>query len=48
MEEIRELLLLSDHWQSDHIRVLTGADATKRNIIEGLRWLAEMDDENDI
>ena len=47
-EDFRDLLLMSDHWQPDHIRVLTGSDASSINIIRGLRWLDQMDDEDDI
>jgi hypothetical protein len=41
-------LLASDHWQEDHIKVLTAKNATSINILKGLRWLDEMDDEDDI
>jgi len=41
-------LLQSDWWPEDHVKVLTGADATVVNIIKGLRWLDRMEDSNDI
>ena len=41
-------LLQSNHWQPDHIRVLTGKNASWLNIYRGLQWLDEMDDEDDI
>jgi len=41
-------LLRSDWWPSDHVKVLTGENATIVNIIAGLRWLDRMDDNNDI
>jgi hypothetical protein len=41
-------LLQSDWWPADHIKVLTGEDATVVNIIAGLRWLDRMEDSNDI
>ncbi|HWR27364.1 MAG TPA: carboxypeptidase regulatory-like domain-containing protein [Candidatus Thermoplasmatota archaeon] len=41
-------LLHSDWWPADHIKVLTGEDATVVNIIAGLRWLDRMEDSNDI
>ena len=46
--EIKNLLLASDHWQQNHIKILTGKNATKKNIVNGLKWLDKMDDENDI
>ena len=30
--EIKNLLLASDHWQQNHIKILTGKNATKKNI----------------
>jgi hypothetical protein len=41
-------LLRSDWWPADHIKVLTGEEATVTNIIAGLRWLDRMEDSNDI
>jgi hypothetical protein len=48
VKELKNTLLVSGQWQEDHIRILTGKDATKRNIIKGLKWLAEKGDEDDI
>ena len=42
------LILKSDSWSEDHIKVITGKNATAANIIKGLKWLDEMEDENDI
>jgi len=47
-KDFKDLLLTSDHWRDDHIKVITGKNATKRNIINGLKWLDQMDDEDDI
>ena len=47
-EDLRDLLLVSEHWEPDHIKVLTGKKATWFNIIMGLLWLDFMDDEDDI
>jgi hypothetical protein len=47
-ERFYDMLLVSEHWKEDHIRVIKGENATKLNIIKGLKWLDEMDDENDI
>ncbi len=41
-------LLQSNHWQPDHIKVLTGENASWLKIYRGLKWLDEMDDEDDI
>jgi len=43
-----ETLIASEHWHDDHIKVITGENATKTNIIEGLHWLDSMEDEEDI
>ena len=42
------LLLASNHWEADHIKVLTNEDVTVANIVGALLWLDIMDDENDI
>ena len=41
-------LLQSDWWAEDHIKVITGEEATIVNIIAGLRWLDRMEDSDDI
>jgi len=48
IDDLYDLLLKSDWWLEDHIKVITGKNATATNIIEGLKWLDEMEDENDI
>jgi hypothetical protein len=48
VKDFKETLLASPLWHEDHIRILTGTEATKRNIINGLKWLAKMADEDDI
>ena len=48
VHELNDLLLVSENWQQDHIKILTGKNATKSNIINGLEWLGEKDDEDDI
>ncbi|HDS59973.1 MAG TPA: hypothetical protein ENN54_06780 [Thermoplasmatales archaeon] len=47
-ERFREMLPVSGHWQEDHIRVITGENATVPRIMQGFRWLDEMEDENDV
>jgi len=41
-------LLVSNNWKEDHIRVLTGKNATFLNIVKSLRWLDEMEDDDDV
>ncbi|MGC9308914.1 MAG: caspase family protein, partial [Thermoplasmatota archaeon] len=48
IDNLYETLLLSEHWQNDHIKVLKGRECTAVNIVEALRWLADNDDENDV
>jgi len=47
-EQLFNVLDLSDHWQKDHIKVLTNENATLVNIIAALLWLDLMDDGDDI
>jgi hypothetical protein len=48
VDDLHALLLQSDWWPEDHIKVIKGEDATIFNIIAGLRWLDRMEDSNDI
>jgi hypothetical protein len=48
VERLRKTLLISEHWQDDHIKVITEENATVVNILAGFRWLDRMEDENDI
>lgn len=48
VDDIYALLLQSEWWQEDHIKVIKGEEATVTNIISGLRWLDRMEDKNDI
>ena len=48
VENMYNMLLVSEHWTKDHIRLITGKNATAFNIIKGLRWLDEVDDEDDM
>ena len=47
-DELKELLIKSENWKDDHIKILTGEEATTFEIMKGLRWLARNDDEDDI
>ena len=47
-EDLKNLLIISEQWTPNHIRVLTGENATWLNILKGFQWLDEMDDEDDI
>ena len=48
VEDLRQTLLVSEQWTDDHIKVITGKNATMINIFKGFRWLDEKEDENDI
>ena len=47
-EELHRILVQSDWWEDDHIKCITGKNATLTNIIKGLRWLDENEGEEDI
>ncbi len=47
VDDLYEVLLQSEVWSEDHIRVIKGQDATVSNIISGLRWLDKMEDDDD-
>jgi hypothetical protein len=48
VDDLCNVLLKSDIWVEDHIKVIKGKNATATNIIDGLKWLDEMEDEDDI
>ena len=48
VDDLYDLLLQSEWWSEDHIKVIKGEDATISNIIQGLRWLDKMEDSDDI
>lgn len=43
-----DTLLFSDHWKTDHIKVLINENATLINIIKAFYWLDKMEDGDDI
>jgi hypothetical protein len=47
IDDFYDVLLQSDIWSEDHIKVIKGKDATASNIIAGLRWLDKMEDKDD-
>ncbi len=47
VDDLYALLLQSEWWQEDHIKVIKGEEATVTNIISGFRWLDRMEDKND-
>lgn len=47
-ENMYETLTSYSHWPKEHVKVIVGTDATKRNIIKGLRWLDRMEDKDDV
>jgi hypothetical protein len=46
--DLYHLLLASDHWKPDHIRLLTGKNASIFNVFKGFRWMHRMADADDI
>ena len=47
VENLHNILLVSEHWKEDHIKVIKAENATMWNIYKGLRWLNKMDDKDD-
>ena len=47
-DDLNTQLLKSDHWTSDHIRVIKAEQATGKNLIDGLRWLDSVEDGDDV
>jgi hypothetical protein len=47
VENLHDMLLVSEHWKEDHIKVIKAENATLWNIFKGLRWLNKMDDKDD-
>jgi hypothetical protein len=46
--DLKDLLVKSDNWNEDHIKILTGEEATTFEIMKGFRWLARNADSDDI
>lgn len=46
--DFKDLLLQSTWWSEDHIKILTAKEATRGNILAGLRWLIKMASSDDI
>ena len=44
VDDLYDLLLQSDIWSEDHIKVIKAEDATVSNILYGLRWLDKMEE----
>ncbi len=47
-KDLYTLLLASDHWEPDHIRLLTGKNASIFNVFKGFLWLKRMADADDV
>ena len=47
VENLYNMLLVSEHWNEDHIKVIKAENATMWNIYKGLRWLNKMDSKDD-
>ncbi len=48
VKNLYDMLPISEWWDEDHIKIITGENATMFNIIKGFRWLDKMEDDNDI
>ena len=48
VDDFYDLLIESDVWSEDHIKLIKGEDGTVGNIISGFKWLDQMEDEDDI
>jgi hypothetical protein len=48
IENLRDMLLVSEFWHNDHIKTLIGREATYHNIINGFKWLDEKADKYDV
>jgi hypothetical protein len=48
VNDFRNLLLQSPWWSADHIKILTAENATRSNILAGLRWLIKMASTDDV
>jgi len=47
-ERLYNTLICSDFWQEDHIKIITGKDTTRKNILDGFKWLETHEDEDDV
>ncbi len=48
VENLYDRLLESNNWEPDHIRKITGKNANLENIIDGFKWLIQMEGRGDI
>ena len=48
VDSLQDILLESETWSEDHIKVIKGKNATVRNIIKGFQWLDSKEDADDI
>ena len=48
VDDFYDLLIESDIWSEDHIKLIKAEDATVSNIFSGFKWLDQMEDEDDI
>ena len=47
-KDFKDLLLQTSWWSEDHIKILTAEEATRGNILEGLRWLINRASSDDV
>jgi hypothetical protein len=48
VKDLHKMLLISEHWKEENIKVITGEEATLWNIFKGFRWLDRKEDKNDL
>ena len=47
VQRFEQVFGFSENWDENHIKIITKEEATVINILDGFRWLDEMEDEND-
>ena len=48
VQRFEQVFGFSENWDESHIKIITKEEATVINILDGFRWLDEMEDENDV
>ncbi len=47
VDNLHDMLLISEHWNENHIKVIKGESGTVLNMVNGLRWLDRVEDKDD-
>ncbi|MFH1013609.1 MAG: carboxypeptidase-like regulatory domain-containing protein, partial [Thermoplasmatota archaeon] len=48
VDDFYQMLLTSPQWNEENIKIIKGEEATVTNILEGLKWLDDQEDSNDM